>query len=632
MIVRQMALLVTAFVAAAATQDLSVPSSWQNTTSNLPCSERQNLAHDAAATLVSHIAPGQGFVEGLKGYQTIGSQFAVLAQQDWLSGNRTWENTVTSNMQVFTQKLGVSGNNPKRWSNVAYWSLVYIYAYQAYGQDSLLKSALSLWTDIYNSVFISDAAVASGANASTAGRNVSYPPPTGCTDSTIVGGVFFTDVANNTVINGETVGAFMAASAYLYEATQNTTYRDVAQLSLDFMTHHLWNGTIVYDSFDPRTCKTSDTTTFVTFNQAWFIEGLSVMANETKNDTLVNLLHTAVPSTATFPAWTLQSGVISEGSAVDDPRADLKAWFVRGLAEAWRRNPGTELAKYIESYITVQYNSIFSNSRAEGTSFYVPSWFGPSNTSFHALGSIAALDVLNAAFSFVERDSTGRDGNSTTPDTRDSSGGGDDDNSVKSWHAGAIVGGIVGAVTALLIVGFGFWLHRRRARRRSSAKMSQEKLQEAGNGRGDGIVIEPFLGGHEHSESGSDQPYTPTDPFARAHANSSGTVMPVTVGQQSKSDRYNLSVPQLASSPVSITGARSLPVASSPSGSGGETTLSSSRPPQSESEDIPGLVQRLNSLLQASGHGPIIAPVGETGTYDEAPPQYEREVRSNSEP
>ena len=63
---------------------------------------------------------------------------------------------------------------------------------------------------------------------------------------------------------------------------------------------------------------------------------------------------TAVQSTTTFPAWTLQNGVISEGSAYNDPRAALKAWFVRGLAEAWRRNTGTDLANYIQSYITTQ--------------------------------------------------------------------------------------------------------------------------------------------------------------------------------------------------------------------------------------------------------------------------------------
>ena len=48
------------------------------------------------------------------------------------------------------------------------------------------------------------------------------------------------------------------------------------------------DGTIVHDTFDTRTC-TTDNHTLLTYNQAWFIEGLSVMANVTKNDTLTAL-------------------------------------------------------------------------------------------------------------------------------------------------------------------------------------------------------------------------------------------------------------------------------------------------------------------------------------------------------
>lgn len=39
---------------------------------------------------------------------------------------------------------------------------------------------------------------------------------------------------------------------------------------------------------------------------------------------------------------------------VDTPTEVLKGAFIRGLTEARMRNPGTNLAQYIEAYITVQ--------------------------------------------------------------------------------------------------------------------------------------------------------------------------------------------------------------------------------------------------------------------------------------
>ena len=48
------------------------------------------------------------------------------------------------------------------------------------------------------------------------------------------------------------------------------------------------DGTIVYDYFDPQACTNGSTKT-LTYNQAWFIEGISVMADVTKDQSLMNL-------------------------------------------------------------------------------------------------------------------------------------------------------------------------------------------------------------------------------------------------------------------------------------------------------------------------------------------------------
>ena len=60
-------------------------------------------------------------------------------------------------------------------------------------------------------------------------------------------------------------------SAYLFEETKNTTYQEVAQLSLNFVINHLWNGSIVYDGLDLHSCQT--TIKPFSLNQAWFVEG-----------------------------------------------------------------------------------------------------------------------------------------------------------------------------------------------------------------------------------------------------------------------------------------------------------------------------------------------------------------------
>jgi hypothetical protein len=77
-------------------------------------------------------------------------------------------------------------------------------------------------------------------------------------------------------------------AAYLYEITPNDQLKTVAELSLDFMLSYLWNGTIVIGQFDPRTCTFSNDTVD-TVSSAYLIEGLSVWANVTKNDTLTSL-------------------------------------------------------------------------------------------------------------------------------------------------------------------------------------------------------------------------------------------------------------------------------------------------------------------------------------------------------
>ena len=74
-------------------------------------------------------------------------------------------------------------------------------------------------------------------------------------------------------------------SAYLYEATRQKKYRDAAELSAHFLRTHLYNNTVVIDRMDVMRCNktASQAQTYVT---GLMIEGMSVLANTTRNATL----------------------------------------------------------------------------------------------------------------------------------------------------------------------------------------------------------------------------------------------------------------------------------------------------------------------------------------------------------
>ena len=106
-------------------------------------------------------------------------------------------------------------------------------------------------------------------------------------------------------------------SAYLFEETNNPMYQETAQLSLEFITNHMWNGTVVMDTFYSRFCNASFTA--LTVNPAWVIEGLwqstacacllcdfrfpglSVWASVTKNTTHMKLYDGSYSTV--LPTW-----------------------------------------------------------------------------------------------------------------------------------------------------------------------------------------------------------------------------------------------------------------------------------------------------------------------------------------
>lgn len=76
-------------------------------------------------------------------------------------------------------------------------------------------------------------------------------------------------------------------SARLFEATGNTTYQLAAQLSAWFIQSHLYDGTVIIDTFDLSNCTAN--LAQETYNSGLVIEGLSVYVNQTNNATMRSL-------------------------------------------------------------------------------------------------------------------------------------------------------------------------------------------------------------------------------------------------------------------------------------------------------------------------------------------------------
>ncbi|VDB95877.1 unnamed protein product [Peniophora sp. CBMAI 1063] len=445
-----------------AAQALQIPSSWLNTSSSTSRSSREDIAYGAANTLYHQIGN-----TGQRTAQYRSNYYAVLALQDYYSGNTTWMAYVTPSMQSYYQQIGVYGNN-LGWSGDAnYWALAFYYAYRTYKQEVLLETAISIYNATYAAAFITPNDAAAGTGA---GRNVSFALPS-CTSDTFAGGVFVGNVSTDLDVCAECIGPFFTLSAYLFEATNQSYFSDAAQLSADFMIHHMWNGAFVVDTFRLHDCSLNPKP--CTLDQAGFVEGLSVWANITQNATLTSLLRDVVSNVTTHPAWTSNNGVIDELNVqLSMFYQNFKGLLIRALLEARARNLGTDLDLYIEAYILNQFNSILSYTRGsepDTVDFYGLSWIAQRATSFNSVGSIGALDVLNGVLNLtVSADGPNTGGATTSATTGVPTA---TDSARQSQHAsidtGAVAGGMVGGVIVLLAaIGLCLWRRRRRAAKR----------------------------------------------------------------------------------------------------------------------------------------------------------------------
>jgi hypothetical protein len=238
-------------------------------------------------------------------------------------------------------------------------------------------------------------------------------------------------------------------------------------------------------------------------------------------------------------------------------------------------------------------------NRAPGTDFYSTSWVTPSNGSLDVAGNMVALDVLNAAFSFLPANSTAQNGTITGPE-----------GSKRSQHTLRIVGGVVGGVVgglliAALVLVF-YKIHQRKRRSRNFTEKVEEP-EVHNNGR-----IEPYT---YHAETGN----TTISEISVESGNSFiAQRPPIYVGRSSTSARMSMldNNPILPSSQMSGTASTAAAQSSGAENANESTTVVGQavwQPDWSTSDDVSSLLSRLVDLLQARGQ-----PISEEG-----PPRYE---------
>ncbi|KAI0311596.1 Six-hairpin glycosidase-like protein [Amylostereum chailletii] len=470
-------------------QNFTIPSTWQNPVSNFTRDQRSRITQDAIDHLIPTIDSAIGTINALSRPSQAASLFAVLALNDWITGNTIYKEVVTSSTRTF-QSLHPDFllSTLRLNSDSVLWGLTAYYAFRTYNDSFFLSAAVNVW-DYTSQFFITEDQVNDGQHPL---RNFTLPAT--CNGSSVAGGVFFIpdDVASASV-NGETVGPFLALSAYLFEATSNETYLTSARLSARFIRDHLYTGTIIFDVFDVQTCQHSPDDFVFSYNVGFAVEGFSVLGNASKDKTWADFATNLVSTSIPYPAWTSLGGIIIEEdeSTLSGLRNSFKRIFTRGLHEAWyRSNPNSKMARFIAHFLSIQFDSIMNHATQPGSNTYSPFWGGPRSTTRHWLRPIFASyysvclefchgpQTTSEAFerncrgkrTFIHAELPGSPILDSPPSV--------DTGGTSSHNAGSIIGGAIGGVAAIAIAlaVLIIYLIRRRRTFRSSNELSKPDI------------------------------------------------------------------------------------------------------------------------------------------------------------
>ncbi|KAJ6464144.1 endo-1,6-alpha-mannosidase [Mycena vitilis] len=388
-------LVLLALATSVVSQDLGVPLSWRKSNNSRPISQRIAIAQNAINQMTPHLNSATGEFNGI-GYWQSGNVWSVLANQDHFAGTTTNKARVVKNLNLVFSRAA-------HYDRFQWWAQAALYAYRAYGDANLLAHAVDVWTHVTGYVI-----TAAQANAHKQ-PNKTFAIQSTCGGATMAGGVFWRPTKDNRNVNSITTGL----SAFLAEHTKDAKYTNAAILSAKWIKAHNVNADhLVLDTVNAFDCTKSPANWLFTYNSGKYIEGLSVLAAVTGDaqwrTLMINVLDAAVKTSV----WAGADGIITEGASTtkNNNNAGFKAIFIRGIHEAWARNPSnTALRTLIHSYGDVQvrflwfliycgsslgqYNALLDLAARGNT--YSAKWHGPPQ-AFTSWGQLAALDVLTS--------------------------------------------------------------------------------------------------------------------------------------------------------------------------------------------------------------------------------------------
>ncbi|KZV74639.1 hypothetical protein PENSPDRAFT_185865 [Peniophora sp. CONT] len=229
------------------------------------------------------------------------------------------------------------------------------------------------------------------------------------------------------------------------------------------------SNAIISGTLDPTSCKIKPGSTNGD-DAGFYIEGLSIVADKTANQTYTQMLNQLVPAIVSFPGWHNNSGgILIEGAHPTEIAltthkhplsSDLpfcsKGILIRGLLEARLRNPSnTGLIALIDSYLTIQFNAVRKKAYLKSNQ-YASSWFKISSSDeYDTVGQIDALDVLNSASAIAPVTADVAPSQVTRPPATHSS------------PIGIIIGAAVGGVVTIAAFALVLCIRLRRRRRRA---------------------------------------------------------------------------------------------------------------------------------------------------------------------
>ncbi|KAJ3481295.1 hypothetical protein NLI96_g7759 [Meripilus lineatus] len=443
-------------------QDFSIPISWRKPTLYISLEARKTVTESVIESLVSLFNSTTGLIDSIKDSM---NQEYVLNLPNQLSP---------------IECMNLQHDN-KYNSDPMNWGLAAAYAYRAYRDDYLLATAVSVWNNMYE-YFVTTAQAVNGTHPL---KSATFNPA--CNGAN-AGAVFYvSDNPDDTQVNGGTVCAFMALSAHLLELTSNSTYHHASELSANFIKANLFNGAIVNDTISLGDCTI--TTTVLTYDSGFFIEGLAIYANITQNADWTLFLNYLITTTINFSGWTSEEGIMIEDVDGPDSPAEtngftraLKGIYVRGLYETWARSQrGSDVANLIEAYINVQYNALLELASNDSYNFS-SSWPGPPPTHLLPWGQVAALDVLNAGIGIAQAyESLSPSRSSETPAVSSSKS---PNVTNKNPNVSRTVGLTIAAVIVILGAIFAVFFIRRQSRKNCQVADPSEPVSSASHDSG----------------------------------------------------------------------------------------------------------------------------------------------------